>query len=107
MAGRLWRHRDFLLLWGGQSISDVGSAVTLLVLPLIAVVYLHASGFKVGALLAGALASALGPRPAVLIMMLGGMLSSVVLYASPLRTMRDLPVCPAGLASATPTAAHT
>ncbi|HZC71045.1 MAG TPA: MFS transporter [Jatrophihabitans sp.] len=50
MAGRLWRHRDFLLLWGGQTISDIGSAVSMLVLPLIAVVYLNASGFEVGAL---------------------------------------------------------
>jgi hypothetical protein len=24
----LWRHRDFLLLWTGQSVSEVGSAVT-------------------------------------------------------------------------------
>jgi len=22
----LWRHRDFLLLWGGQSVSELGSA---------------------------------------------------------------------------------
>jgi hypothetical protein len=23
----LWRHRDFMLLWGGQTVSEVGSAV--------------------------------------------------------------------------------
>jgi MFS family permease len=46
----LWRHRDFLLFWGGESISGVGTAVSLVVLPLIAVVYLHADGFEVGAL---------------------------------------------------------
>jgi MFS family permease len=50
--GAPWRHRDFALLWGGQTISEVGSAVSLVVLPLIAVVYLHASGLAVGALAA-------------------------------------------------------
>lgn len=47
---KLWRHRDFLLLWGGESISGVGTAISLVVLPLIAVVYLHANGLEVGAL---------------------------------------------------------
>jgi MFS family permease len=50
VSSRLWRHRDFLLLWGGQSTSGVGAAVSLVVLPLIAVVYLHANGVEVGAL---------------------------------------------------------
>jgi len=46
----LWRHRDFLLLWSGQAVSELGSAVTLLAVPLIAVVLLHASTFSVGLL---------------------------------------------------------
>jgi MFS family permease len=46
----LWRHRDFLLLWSGQTVSEMGSAVTLLALPLTAVVVLRASTFQVGAL---------------------------------------------------------
>ena len=46
----LWRHRDFLLLWTGQSVSELGSAVTTLALPLIAVVVLQASTFEVGLL---------------------------------------------------------
>jgi hypothetical protein len=50
--GGLVHHRDFRLLWAGQSISDVGTAVSTIVLPLIAVVYLHAGTFAVGALAA-------------------------------------------------------
>ncbi|MGH3164732.1 MAG: hypothetical protein ACRDN0_02420 [Trebonia sp.] len=53
----LWRHRDFLLLWSGQSVSEMGSAVTQLALPLTAVVLLNASTFAVGLLNA-----ARGPR---------------------------------------------
>ncbi|MET9385465.1 MFS transporter [Streptomyces sp. NPDC002928] len=51
-GGGLWRHRDFMLLWGGQSVSEIGSAVTQLALPLIAVVALDASAFEVGLLTA-------------------------------------------------------
>lgn len=50
--GGLIRHRDFRLLWAGQSVSDLGTAVSGVVLPLIAVVYLHATAFEVGALAA-------------------------------------------------------
>jgi MFS family permease len=46
----LWRHRDFLLLWGGQAISQVGSQVTILALPLVAIVVLHASTLQIGLL---------------------------------------------------------
>jgi len=31
----LWRNRDYLLLWGGQAISVVGSAVQDITLPLL------------------------------------------------------------------------
>lgn len=48
--GGLWRHVDFLKLWTGQSISELGSQVSLLALPLTAVVVLHASAFQVAAL---------------------------------------------------------
>ena len=50
VRGKLWGNRDFLFLWIGQGVSDVGTAVSLVVVPLIAVVYLHANGFEVGAL---------------------------------------------------------
>jgi hypothetical protein len=48
----LWRHRDFMFLWAGQTVSEVGSAVTGLALPLLALLTLHATTFEVGALAA-------------------------------------------------------
>jgi MFS family permease len=48
--GSLWRHRDFMLLWSGQTVSEMGSAVTQLALPLTAVVLLNASTLQVGLL---------------------------------------------------------
>jgi MFS family permease len=48
----LWLHRDFLRLWAAQSVSQVGSQVSLLALPLIAALTLHASAFQVGVLAA-------------------------------------------------------
>lgn len=50
----LWRHRDFLLLWSGQTVSETGSAVTQLALPLTAVVLLKATTLQVGLLNAAA-----------------------------------------------------
>jgi MFS family permease len=60
-----------------------------------------------GALAAGALAEAIGAREAVVLMLAGNLLSTVILCLSPLRTMRDLPVGPAGLINAESPAAHT
>ena len=42
--------RDFHLLWGGETVSQVGSQVSQLALPLVAVTTLHASVFQVGLL---------------------------------------------------------
>ncbi len=61
----LWRNRDFLLLWSGQTVSEMGSAVTQLALPLTAVVVLRASTLQVGLLTAAStLAFALIALPA-------------------------------------------
>lgn len=45
-SGSLWRHRNFMYLWGGQAVSEVGSQVTFIALPLLAVVTLHATTFE-------------------------------------------------------------
>jgi MFS family permease len=42
-SGGLWKHTDFLKLWTGQSISELGSQVSQLAIPWIAAVGLHAS----------------------------------------------------------------
>ncbi len=49
-GGPLWRHRPFLLLWSGQTVSETGSAVSALLLPLLAVSVLHATTFQVAVL---------------------------------------------------------
>jgi MFS family permease len=49
-SGGLWRHGDFMKLWAGQSISEFGSQVSQLAIPLVAVVVLKASAFAVASL---------------------------------------------------------
>lgn len=46
------RNRDFGLLWAGQTVSRVGTEVSVLALPLIAIQILHATTFEVGSLTA-------------------------------------------------------
>jgi MFS family permease len=48
----LWRHRDFGLLWGGETISHFGTAVSNIALPLIAVTTLAVTPFEMGVLTA-------------------------------------------------------
>ena len=50
----LVRHRDFRLLWTGETVSRFGSAVSTVALPLIAVSVLQATTFEVGLLSAAA-----------------------------------------------------
>lgn len=62
MAARsetLGRNRDFLTLWAGQTISLLGSQVTLLALPLTAVLTLRATPIQMGVLRAAQYAPAL------------------------------------------------
>lgn len=46
----LWRSPDFLKFWAGQSVSLVGSQFSLLALPLLAVLTLHADALEMGVL---------------------------------------------------------
>ncbi len=50
----LWRHRDFMKLWTGQTVSEFGSVVTRTALPFTAILTLHATAFEVGLLVASA-----------------------------------------------------
>jgi len=55
--GVLLRHRDFRLLWGGETVSELGSQVSLLAIPLLAVRTLHATTFQMGLLTAASTAA--------------------------------------------------
>ena len=49
-AGGVLGNRDFVKLWTGESVSLVGTQITQLALPLVAILTLHASVFQVGLL---------------------------------------------------------
>jgi MFS family permease len=49
-TGGLWHHGDFMKLWAGQSISEFGTQVSQLAIPLVAVLSLDASAFEVASL---------------------------------------------------------
>lgn len=50
--GSLWRHRDFRHLWSSETVSQVGTQITLVALPVLAVTILHATPFEMGVLTA-------------------------------------------------------
>ncbi len=63
----LWRNRDYLLLWGGQALSDIGGAVSELAFPLLVLAVTHSpaqAGFV----------AALRALPATLFSLLAGVL---------------------------------
>jgi MFS family permease len=66
-AKSLWRNRDYLLLWGGQALSDIGGAVSELAFPLLVLAVTHSpaqAGFV----------AALRALPATLFSLLAGVL---------------------------------
>ncbi len=48
--GGLWHHLDFRRLWIGETVSQFGTIVSQLALPLVAILVLHATPFQVGLL---------------------------------------------------------
>lgn len=62
----LWRQPEFLKLWAASAISDVGSQITVVALPLIAALTLRATAWEMGLL------SAAGSAPILLVGLLAG-----------------------------------
>jgi MFS family permease len=52
MRTSLWRDREFVKYWGGQTVSDLGDQISLLALPLTAVITLQATAGQMGMLVA-------------------------------------------------------
>lgn len=48
--GAVWRNRSFVSVWAAASVSVLGSQVSLLALPFVAVTTLHGSAFEVAAI---------------------------------------------------------
>jgi MFS family permease len=48
--GGLWHHLDFRRLWIGETVSQFGTMISQLALPLVAILIVHASTFEVGLL---------------------------------------------------------
>jgi MFS family permease len=65
-ASSLWRHRDFMALWSGATVSEVGSQVSQLAIPLAALTVLHTGSAGVG------LVRALGTLPYLLVGLFAG-----------------------------------
>ena len=53
-SSALWRNADFLALWRAQTVSEFGSEITRLALPLTAALTLQATAFEMGVLRAAA-----------------------------------------------------
>ncbi len=89
LRGKLTGQPGFRRLWFGQTVSEFGSQVTTLALPLAAVLVLHASTFQVGLLTTNVFAAFL------LIGLPAGVWVDWVRRKPPLRGMRDTDPVPA------------
>ncbi len=64
--GSLWQNPDFLHLWIAETISQFGSQISIVAIPLLAVVMLHATAFEMGLL------ATVGSLPYLLIGLVAG-----------------------------------
>jgi hypothetical protein len=46
----LWRHHDFRQLWASETVSQIGTQVTMVALPVLAVTLLQATPLQMGVL---------------------------------------------------------
>lgn len=99
MGGKLWQHRDFRSLWIGKTTSVLGTTVSEVAIPLLAVFSLHASAFDIGALTAigwlpwlviclpvGALVDRLRRRP---VLIAADLVTAVALVSIPVAAWSD------------------
>ena len=88
LGGRLWRNRDFMGLWVGQTVNEAGTQISQLAVPTVAILLLGATPFQVGlltaleflpfpvlSLVAGVYADRLRRRPLMIASDLGRMLA--------------------------------
>src|SRR5437870_1458508 len=54
MTASLWRHADFMKLWAGQTVSELGSVVTRTAVPLVALLVLGAGPLEMALLIVSA-----------------------------------------------------
>ena len=64
--GSLWQNEDFLHLWIAETVSQFGSQISIVAIPLLAVVMLHATAFEMGLL------ATVGSLPYLLIGLVAG-----------------------------------
>jgi MFS family permease len=80
----LWRNRDFRLLWCAHTVSQFGSQVTLLALPLTAILVLRVTPFEMGLL------TAAGTAPYLVFALLAGVWIDRAARRRPILVVADL-----------------
>lgn len=102
----LWRHPNFLKLWAGQTVSLFGSQISLLAIPLTAVLILNATALQMGILTATAavpyllfglvagvwvdrLRQSIGLQKTLVIAAISELLACLWIFFSPIRRLHE------------------